>query len=1062
MPPPTLNAVRPAPVTFRPRSEVLVLRRSPLVALVTVLLLTPGIAAAQARPAARSADPSAARIQQALQGLRVRNVGPANMMGRLTDVEGVPGDPRTVYLGAAAGGIFKTTNAGTTWTPVFDDQPYLSIGDLALEPGNPNVIYAGTGESNVRNSVSFGRGVYKSTDGGRTWAFLGLGDTRHIARVLVSPRDVRTVYVCAVGHIGGPNAERGVFRSTDGGATWSKVLFVDDRHGCSDLDIDPVNPNVLYAGMWHFDRKQWTHTSGSTQGGIFKSVDGGTTWRKVTQGLPALIGRIGVKVAASNPNVVYTLSETQDGYLFRSDDQGESWRMVNKEARILCRGFYYSDLRVDPTNENVVWAIACQLSKSIDGGRTFTTTAQGVHGDHHSVWIDPLDPRRVWNGNDGGVAVTYDGGATWEAPANFVASQFYQLHADDRAPFYWISGGLQDNGNWAGPSRTREPSGILNDDWAKVSDGDGYYSVAHPDDPDIFLTDQQGGWILRTNLRTREQQDISPQPKRNDGGPVGDLQYRFNWNAPIVPSPHDGKVVYFGGQVLFRSPDFGTTWQVISPDLTKNQKDRQGFAGGPVLREATTAEYYNTIYAIAESPVQKGVIWVGTDDGNLQVTQDDGKTWTRVDPNVPGVGAEAVVSHVEASRTGACTAYATFERHFMDDYKPYVYKTTDCGRTWANLTGDLPDGAYLQVLREDPRNPQLLYAGTELGLWASWTGGGTWHKVALDGFAHAPVHEVLVHRRENDLIIATHGRGVYILDDATPLQQLGAALGTPASLFEPRHAWRVASRGQKANLAAKVWRGENPPPGAALSYWLAAPVPAGTAFALEVLDARGTVVRTLRNASRAAGVQRVWWDLGYEPPRPRGVAAGGFGGGGGGGGGFGGGGAPRALPGTYTVRLTVGDQRFEKPLEIRLDPTVQVARGDLEAQFELAVRLRDMQSLVNDTLRALDGRQAELTARKQAADAIPNGGGRAVSRQLAAEIAQVDSLIDALVKPSDIPTYSDGPKLANRIQQLLGNLGRGSHAPTGAQAEFSVELATEMRRLLDDARRILGRTTITM
>jgi photosystem II stability/assembly factor-like uncharacterized protein len=1048
-------------------SRIAPVARAVHIAALAALTTLPADLLAQSRTAARNkarnapqtGDATPARgVQDAMRALHVRNVGPANMMGRLADVEGVPGDPRTVYLGTASGGIYKTTNAGTTWTPIFDDQSHLSIGDLALEPGNPNVIYAGTGEANVRNSVSFGNGIYKSTDGGRSWRFLGLGDTRHIARVIVSPRDARTVYVCAVGHIGGPNAERGVFRSTDGGATWTKVLFVDDRHGCSDLDIDPVNPNVLYAGMWHFDRKQWTHTSGSTDGGIFKSVDGGTTWRKVTKGLPALMGRIGVKVAASNPDVVYSLSETQDGYLFRSDDQGESWRMVSRDASIICRGFYYSDLRVDPTNENVVWSIACRLSKSIDGGRTFAATAQGVHGDHQALWIDPLDPRRVWNGNDGGAAVTYDGGDTWEVPANFVASQFYQLHADNRAPFYWISGGLQDNGNWAGPSRTREPAGILNDDWSKVSDGDGYYSVVHPDDPDVFLTDQQGGWILRTNLRTREQQDISPQPRRNDGGPVGELQYRFNWNAPIIPSPHDGKVVYFGAQVLFRSPDFGTTWEVISPDLTKNQKDRQGFAGGPVLREATTAEYYNTIVAVAESPVKKGVIWVGTDDGNLQVTQDDGRTWTRVDPNVPGVGAEAVVSHVEASRTGACTAYATFERHFMDDYRPYVFRTADCGRTWANVTGDLPDGAYLQVLREDPRNPQLLYAGTELGLWLSWTGGGTWHKAAFDGFAHAPVHEVLVHRRENDLIIATHGRGVYILDDATPLQQLGGALNAPATLFDLRHAWRVASRGQKANLGAKTWTGENPPTGAAITYALGRAVPEGTAFALEVLDARGSVVRTLRDASRSAGVHRVWWDLAYEPARTRGAAGRGQGGGGG----FGGVAAPRALPGTFTVRLTVGDQRLEKPLEVRLDPTVQVARADLEAQFELAVRLRDMQSLVNDTLRALDGRKEELEARKRAADALPDGGGREASRQLAAELAQVQALVDALVKPSDIPNYSDGPKLANRIQQLLGNLGRSANAPTAAQGAFSVELATEMRRLLDDARRILGRASMTM
>ena len=1020
-------------------------------------LAVPGLAAAQRRPAAAAPAAPAAAVtpDSVLAQLPFRAIGPINMHGRATDVEAVPGHADIAYVGTAAGGLWRTTNGGTTWKALFDGQATLSIGDLALDPTNHDVIHVGTGEANLRNSVSFGRGMYKSTDGGLTWRFTGLGDTRHIARVVVNPKDPRLVYACATGHMSGPNAERGVFRSTDAGETWTKVLYTDDRHGCSDLDIDPANPNLLYAGMWYFDRKQWKHTSGDTLGGVWRSADGGATWTRVTRGLPKLQGRIGIKVAASQPNTVYAAIESNEAILYRSDDHGQSWVGVNREKNLMCRGFYYADLRVDPTNADRVWMIGCALSWSIDGGRTFRRVPGNVHGDHHGVWQDPTDPRRVWQVNDGGVYASKDGGLSWEHANGFPLSQLYQLHADNREPFYHLTMGLQDNGNWTGPSRTKEPAGILADDWRIVSYGDGYYSVSHPDDPDVFLTDQQGGWIYRTNMRTMDQQDVSPQPRRADGAPVNALQYRFNWNAPIYQSPHDGKVVYFGAQVLFRSKDFGSTWEIISPDLSKDDKSRQGEAGGAVWKENTTAEYYANIYEIAESPVAKGVLWVGTDDGNLQVSENDGRTWTNVAGNLPGLGPDAVISALEPSRTARCTAYAGAERHFMDDYRPYVFKTTDCGRTWRAIAANLPEMAYVQVIREDRKNPNVLYVGTEIGLYVSFDGGQRWWAAAGKSLPAVPVHEVLVHPRENDLLVATHGRGVFILDDASAVQQLSPeVMARPAHLFGLRTATRVTMKGTKGNIGDRVFRGPNPPMGALITYWLSQAPDTAATVRLDILDAERAVIRTMPRIPRGKGLQRVAWGLDENGPRPRnsrpsdgeeffGPVTG-----------------PRVLPGTYTVRLIVGTDTMTQPVTVRLDPTVPATEANLRRQLAAARQLRDMQTAVNDTLRALDGFKAQLEARKRAADAQPNGEGREQSRALAAILAEVGKVIDETAKPTDVPFYSEGPRVADRIGGLLRSLGSTFDAPTGPQLKLVQELEVELKQALQKAAQVLGKPTM--
>ncbi|MEO7963294.1 MAG: hypothetical protein ABIT38_05220, partial [Gemmatimonadaceae bacterium] len=805
------------PFLLRPRTW------RPLLALL-VAVAPSSVVSAQAttrRASSAAAPPSAPPLSDSLfSGLSYRNIGPANMSGRMADVEGIPGDPAIIYVGSASGGVWKSVNAGTTWSPIFDKEAVTSIGDMAVEPGNPDVVYVGTGEANVRNSVSFGVGVYKTTDGGKTWKHLGLSDTRHISRIVINPLEPRKVYVAAIGHAFGPNEERGVFMTEDGGATWKKSLYLDDRHGASDLEIDPQNPNILYAGMWYFDRKQWTHRSGDEKGGVYRSIDGGKSWTKLTKGLPLLMGRIGVKVAPSNPDVVYVVAETKEGYVFRSDNRGDTWTMVSNNANTIGRGFYYADLRVDPANEHHVFTLGMSYSHSIDDGHTFMPVTGNFHGDHQTMWIDPKNPKRLFMGDDGGMNVSYDGAKTWEWFGNIPVGQFYQLSYDMKEPFYNVAGGLQDNGVWTGPTRVRG-SAILTSDWRFIQNGDGYYAVSHPEDPDNFLSDYQSGGIQATNLRTYEQREASPQVKRMDGYSADSNEVRFNWNAPIIQSPHDKRIVYFGGNIVFRSSDWGKTWTKISPDLSKNDKSRQGDAGGPILKENTVAEYYANVYSLAESPVQKGVIWAGTDDGNLQITQNDGKSWSNVAPNVPGVGPDAVVSGIEPSRTAAGTAYVTFERHMMDDYKPYVFKTTDFGRTWSNIGGNLPVSNYVQVIREDPKNTNLLYVGSELGLYASWSGGNSWTRLHLKNLPSVAVHEILIHPRDNDLVLATHGRALWVLDDASPIQQMTPAIAAKTSfLFPSRVATRYNTGDQSWNWGNHQYRGTNAAYGAIVTYWL--------------------------------------------------------------------------------------------------------------------------------------------------------------------------------------------------------------------------------------------------
>src|SRR5882672_10762107 len=863
-------------------------------------------------------------FEDAFQRLEWRSIGPANMGGRTADVEGVPGNANVVYVATASGGLWKTVNGGVTWKPIFERQGTFSIGDIALAPSNPDVVWVGTGESNVRNSVSFGDGVYKSTDGGKTWQHMGLKDSERISAIVINPLNPDMVYIGALGHAFGPNDERGVFMTTDGGKTWTKTLYIDNQHGVADLEIDPTNPNILYAGMWSFERKPWTHRSGSEKGGVYKSIDGGRTWNKLTNGLPKLIGRLGVRVAPSNPNIVYAIVEAKEGTLYRSDDRGETFKMVSKDERIVSRGFYYTRVRVDPTNENHIYAVASTLFTSIDGGKTFRSITSRTHIAYHALWLDPKNPKRMWNGQDGGIAVSYDGGESWESVYNIPAGQFYQIHADNRLPFYYIMGGLQDNGAWTGPSRTREPAGIMNDDWRMVSFGDGFYILNNADDPELYISESQGGEIVRTDFRTREQQQVNPWGRGSGDGPALGEKYRFNWNSPILLSPHDKNTLYFGGNVVFKSTDFGKTWEQISPDLTTNDPEKQKDAGGPVAFENSTAEYHTTIISLAESPVQKGQIWAGTDDGNLELTRDGGKDWDNIIRSVPGLPANSPVSHIEPSRTNAQTAYVAFDRHMFDDFHPYIFKTTDGGKSWQSVAGNLPPKAYVQVVREDPKNSKLLYAGTELGLFASYNGGGDWIALNLKNLPNVSVHDILVHPRENDLILATHGRSVWIFDDAAPIQQMNSAiLSSNAHLFPVRPGLRFASRFTRYGIGDKVFTGPNPSYGALITYYLKTKPDDKTNFKIQILDESGKLVQDIEKPAKEKGLNRVSWNLRYggaevrRPPSEEETAFGGPPRG------------PQVLPGNYTVKLTVGEKLLVQPIEVRRDPTITVTTADL-------------------------------------------------------------------------------------------------------------------------------------
>ncbi|TAK15574.1 MAG: hypothetical protein EPO35_06990 [Acidobacteria bacterium] len=980
----------------------------------------------------------------ALRNLRWRGIGPANPGGRITVVAGLPGNTNTFYVAGAAGGIIKTTNGGTTWTPIFDDQPVASIGAISVANSNENILWVGTGEGDPRNSTSFGNGVYRSADAGRTWSYLGLEDTERIKRIAVHPANPDVAYVCALGHAWGPNEQRGVFRTTDAGKTWSKVLYKNTTTGCSDIAMDPSDPKTLYAGMYTHLRRPWRFDSGSGETALYKTTDGGDTWKKLTNGLPTEpLDRPGVAVSLSNPNVVYLITETKSqGTFFRSDDRGETWKKMSDNTVISFRPFYYDDIRVDPANPDRVFALAGQLQVSNDAGRTWANAGAGTHGDHQAMWIDPKNPSRILEGSDGGFQISNDGAATWEVVNNFSFAQFYHVSYDLQRP-YTLCGGLQDNGTWCGPSMTTSSDGIRKRDWATLSGGDGFEGVQNIAQPWLVYSNSQGGQTYVNNTRTNTSRQNPPYPKdlSSTGSAVAGYKYRFNWNTPIVRSPHDPRKIYLGGNVLFSSINHGQSWTVLSPDLTTNDKSKQQSSGGEIVTDNTAAEFHCTILAIAESPITPGVIWVGTDDGNLQITRDGGKTWKNVVGNIPGLPANSWIPNIDASPFAAGEAYVAVDRHRDNDFAPHAYKTTDYGQTWTPISSNLPAKGYVHVVRSDIKQRGLLFLGTELGPYASWNDGASWVSLR-NGLAAAPVVEMVVQPATNDLVIATHGRGIYILDNIQPLRQLAAAMKADAFLFDGPAAIRWQTWGRDGSLGAKEYTGQNPPTGGMIDFYLKN---AGAAK-ITIGPAAGKAIRTL-NVNAQAGVNRTMWDLRYDatstPSTAAGPAGGGGGGGGGRGGGRGGGGGPYVLPGTYTVTLSAAGQTLTRSIRVQMDPRITVTALDLQTQLDAGLKLREMAEKINAMIAKADDVVRQLTDA-----AATNPAARAALEQAKARRFQMGRL------PGE-QGYRIQGRLREDIQGLAGSIGQNPGPPTAGEIVRLKEVTGNLAETLADWDRFL-------
>jgi photosystem II stability/assembly factor-like uncharacterized protein len=934
------------------------------------------LAQAPPQPAAALPPPVNQSDDPILKPFVWRSIGPANMGGRVDDIAVVDSNPSIIYIGFATGGLWKSTNNGTTWTSLFEKYPVSSIGDIAIAPSNPDVLYVGTGEPNNRQSSSFGAGVFKSTDAGKTFEYVGLKETQSIARIVVHPKNPDIAYVAAVGHLFGPNQERGIFKTTDGGRTWTNTKFVDENTGFTDIVMNPSNPNMLVAASYQRRRTPWGFNGGGPGSGLWKTTDGGKSWTKLTgNGLPAnpIIGRIGLDIARSKPSTIYASIEVgasggtgagvnADGTLvepgrgaagrgalagtgrgqaaqpapdptksgvWRSDDGGKTWKFLSNQGD---RWMYYSQIRIDPGNPEIAYQGGAPFFKTTDGGKTWRTLQGIPHSDHHAIWIDPRDGNHLIIGNDGGLDVSYDQGETWEYVNTLPVGQFYAVSADMRKPYY-VCGGLQDNGSWCGPSATRSGNGILNSDWYRVGGGDGFYTQNDQSDWSIVYSESQDGNTNRIDLRSGRSTFIRPRGAGQTGRgganaetpeppapaqppglggtlapnivplPPAGTNFRFYWNTPFILSPHNPRTIYLGGDRLFRSYDRGDTW-MASPDLTRsvgrNDRPIMDVPGtAPMASKHDGAASYSNIVTIGESPLVPGIIWVGTNDGNLQVSPDGGNTWKNVADAVQGVPKETHVSRVEPSHYDAATCYVTFDGHRTDDHKPYVFKTTDYGGTWTSISSNLPDG-NVNVIREDPKNRNLLYLGTEYAFYVSLDGGKEWKRF-MNGLPTVRIDDVLVHPRENDLILATHGRSLYIMDDITALQQLAGPAPADADAvlldIRPATAWVTDIQKAITTGGAKFFSGANPAQGTALSYWLKNDATGDVRIA--ITDVVGREIRSLPG-TKHAGLNRVQWDL-----RPASAAGGGGRGRGGGRGGFG---APAVPPGTYLVKLSVGDR----------------------------------------------------------------------------------------------------------------------------------------------------------
>ncbi len=986
--------------------------------------------------------------------LRWRYIGPTG--NRVTSVAGVPDDPNVYYAGAASGGIFKTIDGGVHWQAIFDDQPVMSIGAIAIAPSDPNVVWAGTGEPFIRGHISVGQGVYKSTDAGRTWTLAGLDKTGRISRIAIDPANPETVVACALGHAYGPQQERGVFRTIDGGRTWQRTLFVDENTGCSDLAMDPKNPRIVFAGMWQFEIHTWGRESGGPGSGLFMSRDGGATWKKLTgNGLPSRpVGKVAVAIARSNPNRVYAMIETGDGVpwngketdrgqIWRSENGGESWRMASTDRNAMGRAHYYSRMAIATDNEDETYYLTAAFSKSLDGGATLVaqTAAASPGGDNHDMWIDPVDSDRMAVANDGGVSISVTHGRSWHH-IQLPIAQMYHVTTDNEIP-YNVYGNEQDDPSYRGPSNSRTGLTIARSLWHAVGGGESGWATPDPTDPNIIWSSASGsgsvgGIVVRYDERRRQARNVEVWPDQANGVPA-DLKYRFNWTMPLTISPHDHNKVYVGSQHVHQTTDGGQSWQVISPDLTLNDKSRQQSSGG-LTPDNIGVEYAGVVFAIAESRLEKGLIWAGTNDGLVQLTRDGGKTWTNVTANLPNLPPWGTVSNIEPSRYAAGAAYLTVDFHQVNNRDPFVYKTTDYGKTWKAIVNGIPRSmlSYAHCVREDPARRGLLYLGTEGGVYVTFDDGESWRPLQ-NNLPRAPVYWLTVQEPFNDLVIATYGRGFWILDDITPLQQMTPQVASAdAHLFTPQPAWRFRDITDTVSMNDDPTVGQNPAYGAAINYSLKS-APAGN-VTLSILDRQGRTIRTIQG-TKSAGVNRVVWDLRNEPTTevklrtsplyapeigvgPQGWRSGG---------------GPMSIlqpPGSYSVKLSVNGRELSAPLTIKKDPHSEGAEADIEQQTRMLEQLRADVETTAGMIDQLELARAQLQSLARLLDTDRDADLRKDAAAVEQKLTAIEGhLIELRSTGRGQDTVRWGAKLLGKINYLANGLASADDGPTSQQLE---------------------------
>jgi photosystem II stability/assembly factor-like uncharacterized protein len=1020
---------------------------------ITSTLAAQGTSKATEKTAPKNAVTAASYDSTMLQEFAWRPIGPAVTSGRVVDLA-VADRGKIIYAASASGGVWKSVNAGTTWEPIFDHQSTSSIGDIAIAPSNPEIVWVGTGEANNQRSSSWGDGVYKSENGGKTWTNMGLRTSQHIGRIVVHPANPNIVYVAAQGPLWTDGGERGLYKTTDGGKTWKAVLTISPHTGVTDLVMDPADPSIMYAASFQRQRKAYSFVGGGPESGIYKSTDGGDTWRKITEGLPNRdIGRIGLSVSESQPRTVYASLETNTTEVYRSDDFGESW---TKKGTYFQYPWYMGQIRVDPKNPDRLYELGVPIFVSEDGGVTNHAIAQAAHVDYHAMWIDPVDPDHFIIGNDGGVYITHDRGQTVDFIGNLPIAQYYAIDLDNRQPFYYVYGGLQDNNSWAGPSQTRNRQGITNSDWYVTVGGDGFYSAVDPTDPNTVYAESQNGGIIRYDVRTGEQKSIQPQAK------FGDVNLRYNWSVPILISPHDHNTVYFASQYLYRSTSRGDAWEQLGGDMTRHMdRDKLPLMGktwpdNAVARHAGTADFGN-ISTIDESPIRKGLLYVGTDDGLIQVSRDGGATWMKIE-KFPGVPDMTYVSRVIASSQNEGTVYATFDGHRSNDFKPYVLKSTDYGRTWTSIASNLPVSS-VQVIREHPRAPNLLFLGNEIGAYYSQNGGRSWSRLQYN-LPTVPVHDIRIHPRENDLVIGTHGRGIFIIDDITPLEKLADAERAsspmylfpvkPTLLFNYNNSIPGGLQGA-GSLGERSYSAPNPPFGSTLTYLIRDSLPKGRTLSLAIFDSTNKRIRDLTVNSKR-GLHRATWDLRLAPPyfNPnargnRGQPQGAF-----------------VLPGRYTARLTLsgrGDsvaaQTVETQVVVNSDPLVQLSAAEYRALYEMRVRAAGEQARVQGVVRTAEQLKSQMDEVKNALKNLT--GADSLSRQANALSRDIEDVLEKVRgNQGDEDRDADDknkykPSIQERVNQVAGEIGDVTSPPTQLQRETldsaMKDLGVEVARL---------------